>query len=118
MYDEFNDRTWSDMLDELSSEDMFQLEQEVAGEKMITPRWEHCLEAIKRATEEDLAHKMKHWISLLTIANATHGDDSLKELRRETMETRVARARRARHSPRSSSPSQPFWFPLFRHDHD
>ena len=32
------------MLDELLSEDVFQLEQEVAGEKMITPRWEHCLE--------------------------------------------------------------------------
>ena len=94
-------------LDELLSEDMFQLEQEVAGEKMITPRWEHCLEyeyqlrkeAIKRATEdnlplfqclwalyEDQAHKMKHWISLLTIANASLGDNSLKELRQENAE--------------------------------
>ena len=84
LYEEFTDRTWSDLFDELLSEDMFQLEQEVAGEKMITPRWEHCLEyeyqlrkeAIKRATEdilplfqclwavyEDQAHKMKHWIS-------------------------------------------------------
>ena len=44
LYEEFNDSAWSDLLDELSSEDMFQLEQEVAGEKMITPRWEHCLE--------------------------------------------------------------------------
>ena len=62
VYEEFNDRTWSDLLDELLSEDMFQLEQEVAGEKMITPRWERCLEyeyqlrkeAIKRATEDNL----------------------------------------------------------------
>ena len=88
-----------DLLDELLSEDTFQLEQEVAGEKMITPRWEHCLEykyqlrkeAIKRATEdnlsliqclwavhEDQAHKMKYWISLLTIANASLGDNSVK----------------------------------------
>ena len=44
LYEDFNDRTWSDMLDELMSEDMFQLEQEVAGEKMVRPRWEHCLE--------------------------------------------------------------------------
>ena len=44
LYEEFNDRTGSDLLDELLSDDMFQLEQEVAGEKMITPRWEHCLE--------------------------------------------------------------------------
>ena len=44
LYEAFNDRTFSDLLDEALSEDMFQLEQEVAGEKMITPRWEHCLE--------------------------------------------------------------------------
>ena len=29
LYEHFNDRTWSDLLDELLSEDMFQLEQEV-----------------------------------------------------------------------------------------
>ena len=30
-------------LDELFNEERFQMEQEVADEKMITPRWEHCL---------------------------------------------------------------------------
>ena len=121
LYEEFNDRTWSDLLDELLSEDMFQLEQEVAGEKMITPRWEHCLEyeyqlrkeAIKRATEdnlpliqclwavyEDQAHKMKYWISLLTIANASLGDSSVKELRRENAELKKALSNARSRSPR------------------
>ena len=121
LYEEFNDRTWSDLLDELLSEDMFQLEQEVAGEKMITPRWEHCLEyeyqlrkeAIKRATEdnlpliqclwavyEDQAHKMKYWISFLTIANASLGDNSLKELRQENAELKKALSNARSRSPR------------------
>ena len=124
LYEEFNDRTWSDLLDELLSEDMFQLEQEVVGEKMITPRWEHCLEyeyqlrkeAIKRATEdnlplfqclwavyEDQAHKMKHWISLLTIANASLGDNSLKELRRENTELKKALSNTRSRSPRGKA---------------
>ena len=88
---------------------------------MITPRWEHCLkyeyqlrkEAIKRATEdnlpliqclwavyEDQAHKMKYWISLLTIANASLGDNSVKELRRENAELKKALSNARSRSPR------------------
>ena len=63
---------------------------------------------IKRATEdnlpliqclwavyEDQAHKMKHWISLLKIANANRGDNSLKELRRENAELMKALRQRS-----------------------
>ena len=88
---------------------------------MVTPRWEHCLayeyqlrkEAIKRATEdnlpliqclwavyEDQAHKMKYWISLLTIANANLVDNSLKELRRENAELKKAVSNARSRSPR------------------
>ena len=62
------------------------------------------MEAINRATEdnlpliqclwavyEDQAHKMKLWISLLTIANANLGDNSLKKLRRENVEVKKNR---------------------------
>ena len=136
LYEDFNDRTWSDLLDELMSEDMFQLEQEVAGEKMVWPRWEHCLEyeyqlrkeAVRRATEdnfplyqclwavyEDQAHKMKHWISLLTIANSSLGDNTVKDLRRENAELKKALSSARSRSPRGawgrartdSKPSQP-----------
>ena len=123
LYEDFNDRTWSDLLDELMSEEMFQLEQEVAGEKMVRSRWEHCLEyeyqlrkeAVKRATEdnlplyqclwavyEDQAHKMKHWMSLLTIANSSLVDNSLKDLRRENAELKRALGNARSRSPRGA----------------
>ena len=82
---------FSDILEELLSENMFMLQREVAGMPLVVPRWEHCLEyefqlrkeAIRLTVEEnfsiqaalwhafeDQQHKLTHWVQLLTIANA------------------------------------------------
>ena len=45
---------------------------------------------------------MKHWISLLTIANASIGDNSVKDLRRENAELKKALSNARSRSPRSA----------------
>ena len=44
LFADLTDRTFSDILEELLSENMFMLQREVADMPLMVPRWEHCLE--------------------------------------------------------------------------
>ena len=97
---------FSDILEELLSENMFMLQREVASMPFVIPRWEHCLEyefqlrkeAICLTVEEnfsiqaalwhafeDQQHKLTHWVQLLTIANAQQAcsSDEISKLRKD-----------------------------------
>ena len=84
--------TFPKILDELLSEKNFLLDRNIAGTRMIVPKWEHCLEyeyqvrrqAIKLcvwkgfsfqsawwSVYRDVEHRMEHWMQLLTIANSS-----------------------------------------------
>ena len=86
---DFTEMTFPKMLDQLLSEKNFLLDRNIAGTKMIGPKWDHCLEyeyqvrrqAIKLCVRKgysfqsawwtvyrDVEHMMEHWV-LLTIAN-------------------------------------------------
>ena len=119
---DLEDRTFSDILEELLSENMFMLQREVAGMPLVVPRWEHCLEyeyplrkeAIRLTVEEnfclqaalwhtfeDQQHKHTHWVQLLTIANAQQAGSSgeVSKLRKEVADLRKMVSQRSR-SPR------------------
>ena len=89
--------SFSRFLVELLSAKNFVLDREVAGEMLRVPRWEHCLdyefqirnEAMKlvrikgypiraelSAAYHDQAHRMEHWITLLTICFARYSSSS------------------------------------------
>ena len=122
LFADLTDRTFSDILEELLSENMFMLQREVAGMPLVVPRWEHCLEyefqlrkeAIRLTVEEnfsiqaalwhafeDQQHKLTHWVQLLTIANAQQAcsSDEVSKLRKEVADLRKMVSQRSR-SPR------------------
>ena len=122
LFADLTDRTFSDILEELLSENMFMLQREVAGMPSVVPRWEHCLEyefqlrkeAIRLTVEEnfsiqaalwhafeDQQHKLTHWVQLLTIANAQQAcsSDEVSKLRKEVADLRKMVSQRSR-SPR------------------
>ena len=91
LYADLTPLTWSDLLSELLSTRNFRLEREVGGVKLVVPQWSHCLEyefqirkeAISLTRSRGLSiqsalwsvyrnehHRMEHWVTLLTIANA------------------------------------------------
>ena len=121
-------RTFSDLLEELLSENMCKLQREVARIPMVLPRWEHCLEyeyqvrkeAIRLTVEEnysiqaalwhafeDQQHCLSHWVQFLTLANAQQPghDDEVSKLRKEVAELRRAVSQRSR-SPRGKGASK------------
>ena len=122
LFVDLTDRTFSDILEELLSENMFMLQREDAGMPLVVPRWEHCLEyefqlrkeAIRLTVEEnfsiqaalwhafeDQQHKLTHWVQLLTIANAQQAcsSDEVSKLRKEVADLRKMVSQRSR-SPR------------------
>ena len=91
LYADLTPQTWSDLLSELLSTRNFRLDREVGGVKLVVPQWSHCLEyefqirkeAISLTRSRGLSiqsalwsvyrnehHRMEHWVTLLTIANA------------------------------------------------
>ena len=119
---DLTDRTFSDLLEELLSENMFMLQREVAGMPLVVPRWEHCLEyecqfrkeAIRLTVDQnfsiqaalwhtfkDQQHKLTHWVQLLTIANVQQvgPSDEVSKLRKEVADLRKMVSQRSR-SPR------------------
>ena len=87
----FTETTFPKILNELRSEKNFLLDRNIAGTRMIVPKWDHCLEyeyqvrrqAIKLCVRKgysfqsawwtvyrDVEHRMEHWVQLLTIANS------------------------------------------------
>ena len=44
LFADLTDRPFSDILEEILSENMFMLQHEVAGMPSVVPRWEHCVE--------------------------------------------------------------------------
>ena len=92
IFADFTETTFPKILDELLSEKNFLLDRNIAGTRMIVPKWEHCLEyeyqvrrqAIKLCVRKgfssqsawwsvyrDVEHRMEHWVQLLTIANSS-----------------------------------------------
>ena len=84
--------TRNELFSELLSTRNFRLEREVYGVKMVVPQWSHCLEyefqirkdaiRLTRLQGRPIAtplwtvyrneqHRMDHWVTLLTIANAS-----------------------------------------------
>ena len=64
LFADLTDRTFSDNLEELLSENMFMSQREVAGIPLVVPRWEHRFEyeyqlrkeAIRLTVEEKLLY--------------------------------------------------------------
>ena len=61
---DFTETTFPKILDELLSEKNFLLDRNIAGTRMIVPKWDHCLEY------EYQVRRQEHWVQLLTIANS------------------------------------------------
>ena len=92
IFADFIETTFPKILDELLSDKNFLLDRNIAGTRMIVPKWDHCLEyeyqvrrqAIKLCVRKghsfqsawwsvyrDVEHWMDHWVQLLTIANSS-----------------------------------------------
>ena len=117
LFADLTDRTFSDILEELFSENMFMMQREVAGMTLVVPRWEHCLDFEFQLRKEDIRlaviqaalwlafeeqqHKLPHWVQLLTIANARQAgpSDEVSKLRKEVADLRKMVSQRSR-SPR------------------
>ena len=129
IFADFTETTFPKILDELLSEKNFLLDRNIAGTRMIVPKWEHCLEyeyqvrrqAIKLCVRKgysfqsawwtvhrDVEHRMEHWTQLLTIANCSSDLAHTPSASAAVHNTEVAQLRREvdrlRQSVRSRSP--------------
>ena len=129
IFADFTESTFPKILDELLSEKNFLLDRNIAGTRMIVPKWEHCLEyeyqvrsqAIKLCVRKgysfqsawwtvyhDVEHRMEHWMQLLTIANSSSDLAHPPSSSAAVHNTEVAQLRREverlRQSVRSRSP--------------
>ena len=129
IFADFSETTFPKILDELLSEKNFLLDRNIAGTRMIVPKWEHCLEyeyqvrrqAIKLCVRKgfsfqsawwsvyrDVEHRMEHWVQLLTIANSSSDLAHTPSASAAVHNTEVAQLRREvdrlRQSVRSRSP--------------
>ena len=129
IFADFTETTFPKILDELLSEKNFLLDRNIAGTRMIVPKWEHCLEyeyqvrsqAIKLCVRKgysfqsawwtvyhDVEHRMEHWMQLLTIANSSSDLAHPPSASAAVHNTEVAQLRREverlRQSVRSRSP--------------
>ena len=90
LYADLSKDTFNDFLEELLSTDNFLMKRQIEGETWAAPIWAHCMEyefqlrreAMKLCREQGYSiqaaswaayrnqeHRMKHWITLLSIAN-------------------------------------------------
>ena len=120
--------TFNDFLEELLSTDNFLMKRQVEGETRAAPIWAHCMEyefqlrreAMKLCREQGYSiqaalwaayrnqeHRMKHWITLLSIANTRCDTTSGKASREvEQLKKQVAQLQKARsRSPRGAKGS-------------
>ena len=129
IFADFTETTFPKILDELLSEKNFLLDRNIAGTRMIVPKWEHCLEyeyqvrsqAIQLCVRKgysfqsawwtvhrDVEHRMEHWMQLLTIANSSSDLAHAPSASAAVHNTEVAQLRREverlRQSVRSRSP--------------
>ena len=92
LYRDLDERTWPLLLEELLNRKNFAFQRQLENsEVMVGPDWNHCLEyeyqirkeALRRTEEDGMAigaalwatyncpqHRMEHWITFLTVANA------------------------------------------------
>ena len=117
--------TFNDLLEELLSTRNFLLEREVAGNRLVAPAWEHCLdyehnirkETIQRTRRRGLpiqealgsvyrdeAHRMEHCVTLLRQANASPSALPSGELAAMRKELAEMRRKLAQRGDRSRSP--------------
>ena len=123
MYADLDEHTWNTFLEELLNRENFNFQREIEGSgQMVGPDWNHCLEyefqlrkeacrlireqglPIQRAlwaAYQDPQHRMKNWITFLTVANSRNeSTQSLKDevalLRKELVALRNQRSRSPR----------------------
>ena len=115
IFADFTETTFPKILDELLSEKNFLLDRNIAGTRIIVPKWEHCLEyeyqvrrqAIKLCVRKgfsfqsaswsvyrDVEHRMEHWVQLLTIANSSSALAHTPSASAAVHNTEVAQLRR------------------------
>ena len=123
MYSDLDERTWNNFLEELLNRENINFRREIEGSgEMVGPDWNHCLEyefqlrkealrlirdqgvSIQQAlwaAYEDPQHRMKHWITYLTVANSRSQSskalmDEVSLLRKEVAALRSLRSRSPR----------------------
>ena len=129
IFAEFTETTFPKILDELLSEKNSLLDRNIAGTRMIVPKWDHCLEyeyqVRRQATKlcvrkgysfqsawwtvcRVVEHRMEHWVQLLTIANSNSDLAHTPSASTAVHNTEVAQLRREvdhlRQPVRSRSP--------------
>ena len=128
LYADLAKDTFNDFLEELLSTDNFLMKRQIEGETWAASVWTHCMEyefqlirdAIKLSREQgysiqaalwatyrDQEHWMKHWVTLLSIANSRSEGTSDKAAREiEQLKKQVAQLQKARsRSPRGAKGS-------------
>ena len=123
LYADLSKDTFNDFFEELLSTNNFLMKRQIEGETWAAPIWVHCMEyesqlrreAMKLCREQGYSiqaalwaayrnqeHCMKHWITLLSIANTrcdrTSGKASreVEQLRKQVVQLQKARSRSPR----------------------
>ena len=125
LYSDLTKDTFNDLLEELLSTRNFLLERQVAGQQLVAPVWEHCLdyeynirkEAIERTRRRGLpiqqalwsvyrdeSHRMEHWVTLLCQANAAPVSAPSGEMAAMRKELAELKRKLAQRGDRSRSP--------------
>ena len=121
LYVDLSKETFNDFLEELLSTDNFLMKRQIEGETWAATIWAHCMEyefqlrreAMKLCREQGYSiqaalwaayrnqeHRMKHWITLLSVANTRCDATSGKASREvEQLKEQVAQLQKA--TPRS-----------------
>ena len=131
LYADLTKDTFHDFLEELLSTDNFLMKRQIEGETWSAPVWTQCMDfefqwrrdamklcreqrysiqAAPKATFRDQEHRMKHWVTLLSIANSQSdrsegiSDKAAREI--EQLKKQVAQLQKARsRSPRKAKGS-------------
>ena len=125
LYSDLTKDTFNGLLEELLSTRNFLLERQVAGQQLVAPVWEHCLdyeynirkESIERTRKRGLpiqqalwsvyrdeTHRMEHWVTLLCQANAAPASAPSGEMAAMRKELAEMRRKLAQRGDRSRSP--------------
>ena len=123
MYADLDEKTWSNFLEELLNRENFNFRREIEGSgEMVGPDWNHCLEyefqfrkeALRLIRDQgvsiqqalwaayaDPQHRMKRWITHLTVANSRSQSskalmDEMALLRKAVVALRSQRSRSPR----------------------
>ena len=101
LYADLTKDTFNDFLEELLSDDNFLMNRKIDNEVWAAPQWAHCMEyefqlrrdamklcreqgygiqAALWATYQNQEHRMKHWVTLLSVANNRSESSCVKEM--------------------------------------